>query len=204
MAHSNDKQQYNYESVRKRLDEWYRDSRIKYASTSILFELSRDEKEVMVIDFTFKHCIAQLSVAVPDFAPYEFISFEALAPYSAKALKQGYERVYFFYDSADMVEEEVVCELERALAFLVDYKPDRLGKEFIKQRGFVNLGSENPVYLIHPDDRKKFPKDSLQGEFECVDTDSQYLVLENSEMSLRVVPRVFKRSKKKFREVFTK
>ena len=185
-------QQYNYENIRKKIFEWYQKNVLEYVSKSVFFEISKNEKDTMIIDMTFEHCLAQLVVSKPDFAPYQFVSFEVMTCESEKASKNGgFELVYFFYDSISMVEDEVINALSLGIKFSMCYKPDELGNNFIGKKGIINIENKKLCYVIHPDDIKKITEELLKGEFVCIDTQFQYLVLKNSEISLRALPKVF-------------
>lgn len=76
-----------------------------------------------IFDLTFKHCLAQLTVSNPIFAPYQYVDFEAMARESEKP-----ELIYFFYDSKEMTEEEVFHELEVGIQYCSGYIPNQLRK----------------------------------------------------------------------------
>lgn len=68
---------YNYEIIKASVIEWYE---------KVLFELkkkdeiilSKNSDDVLIIDFDFQNCIAQLSVTNSQFVPYQFVYFEAM------------------------------------------------------------------------------------------------------------------------------
>ena len=122
-------QYYDYESIKNKIREWYHNCLLEHSSASNLFVISKDEKEALIIDMTFEHCLAQLEVADPIFAPYKHVAFLAMTGDSKRALKNdGLELIYFFYDAEDMHESEVIDALNLGVKFSSEYKPDAFGK----------------------------------------------------------------------------
>ena len=118
-------QPYTYESIRKSIRAWYHHDFLKLASDSAAFEISKDEKEAMIIDMTFEHCLAQLIVSMPGFAPYQFVSFEAMTYDPRKASVQGgFERIYDFYDAIGMTVGEVMDALNLGVKCAMEYQPN--------------------------------------------------------------------------------
>ena len=185
-------QPYTYENIRKSIHDWYQRELLQRAPESVRFEISKNQENVLIMDMTFDHCLAQLVVSEPDFAPYQFVALEAVTGDSQKAAQNGdCEQIYFFYDAIDMTEAEVMGELKRGLKFLMDYKPDALRNKWVSSKGRVRVGNEKVSRVIHPDDIRKVTMEALNGEFVCVDTQFQYLVVRNAEISVRVLPEMF-------------
>ena len=88
-------------------------------------ELSKDDNRGLIIDLTFKYCLAQIVVTEPVFAPYQYISFEALAIDSEKSrrMRQA-ETIYFFYDSPEFMMQDVMSEVDNGIKYCSDYAPD--------------------------------------------------------------------------------
>jgi len=99
--------------------------------------------------------------------------------------------VYFFYDSADMLENEVFNELTFGVKFYSQNIPERLRDMYLNKKGVLIIKKENLCHLIHPDDIKKYDKNLVVGNFICTNIESQYLVVRNEMISLRVLPHAF-------------
>ena len=99
--------------------------------------------------------------------------------------------VYFFYDSADMLENEVFNELTFGVKFCSQYIPERLRDMYLNKKGVLIIKKENLCHLIHPDDIKKYDKNLVVGNFICTNIESQYLFVRNEMISLRVLPHAF-------------
>lgn len=101
------------------------------------------------------------------------------------------EMVYFFYDSAEMLENEVLNELNFGVKICSEYLPDQLREMYFNKKGLLAIINENLCHVMHPDDIKKYDKDLVAGNFVCTDIESQYLVVKNNLITLRVLPQVF-------------
>jgi hypothetical protein len=184
---------YDFEKIRNKIINWYQYVLPELLTDNICAEIAKNDENVMIIDMTYKNCLAQISVSDPIFAPYKNVSFEAVTGDSKKALESGQaELIYFFYDSADLKEDEVIDELSNGVNFCSNYIPDMLEKKFINTWGVLNTSNERLNYVVHPDDVTKIMRSSLDSKFICTGTQFQYLIVKNEEIALRVLPRVFK------------
>lgn len=171
---------------------WCQNDITKQFAKKDYFEIAKNEKEALIVDLTFAYCLAQIVVSKPMFAPYQYVSFEAMTLDTKKAQETGEpELVYFFYDSIETSEKEVLDELDYGVHFCSKYIPEKFKKLYLNKRGFLIIKNENLHRVIHPDDLKQFHKDMTVNDFVCIDTDCQYLVIVNDSFSLRVLPTVF-------------
>ena len=112
---------------------------------------------------------------------------------SEKAIANGYaELIYFFYDSEDMTEDEVVNQLDKGIRFCLDYIPNDLRKKYINKTGILDFGNEKMSKAIYPADLQKVKKEFQKKEFVCTDTHCQYLVVESEGVRIMVLPKVFR------------
>lgn len=184
---------YRYEEIKKRVFEWSLKDIFRYLKKQDEIEVSRNNDEALIIDMTFDNCLAQLIVSNPTFAPYQFVSFEAMTLDSDKAQESGIpDMVYFFYDTDEVSEKEVITELGIGIKYCSDYIPDLLRKTYLSKQGIFNVGYEYMSRVVHPNDVKKINREILNSEFMCVDVEAQYLVVKNNTLSLRILPQVFK------------
>lgn len=184
--------QYTFSEIKRRIFVWSQKDILKYMLKQDGIEISRNNDEILLIDFTFENCLAQLLVSTPPFAPYHFVSFEAMTFDSEKAQTTGKpEIVYFFYDSIDMSEKEVINALEIAIKYCSSYIPNYLNKLYINKGGMLAIKSENICYTVHPDDINKVNSEIINSQFICTDVEAQYLVVKKDMLSLRILPQVF-------------
>ena len=110
---------YNYDIIKAAVIEWYEKILTKLNNKDEII-LSKNSDEVLVIDFDFQSCIAQLSVTNSQFVPYQFIYFEAM---DIEALSsEEVSPIYCFYDNETMQKSDVICALDEALEFCLNYK----------------------------------------------------------------------------------
>jgi hypothetical protein len=183
---------YDFSQIKETVLKWYQNDINRLLYNNDCVELVNNEKDKLIADMTFKNCMAQIAVSNPTFAPYKYVSFEAMTLDSKKAIESGQpELVYFFYDLPDITETEVINELNFGVKFCSSYIPDEILEKYINKQGLIDINLKNLNRSIHPDDWQKVSTESLNGEFTCVDTQFQYLVVENNQTSLRVLPIVF-------------
>jgi len=110
---------YNYDVIKSSIVEWYEKvlSRLKNKGKIIV---SQNSDEVLIIDFDFQNCIAQLSVTNSHFVPYQFVYFEAMDIETSN--REGIKPIYCFYDDDTMQESDVISALDEALVFCLNYK----------------------------------------------------------------------------------
>ena len=95
---ADDMSDYNYESIRTCILEWYKMIVIKYPESIIV--ISKNCENALIIDFDFEHCLAQLSVTKSENVPFQFIHFEAADLSVSNYQETG--PIYYFYDDQAM------------------------------------------------------------------------------------------------------
>ena len=184
---------YNFESIRTAVSEWSKGNLLQELKNNNQMEVVKDDNSVVIIDLTFQYCLAQIVVMEPGFAPYQYVSFEALALDSEKSRRFGQaEMVYFFYDSSEFMIQDVLEELDNGINYCSNYVPDLLLKTYQNKQGFLNCNLREVYKLFHPDDVKKVNETTLRKLYVCTDTFAQYLVVENDSDVLKVLPKIFK------------
>lgn len=160
-------------------------------------ELSKNKDTILIFDLTFYNCLAQIVVKEDSCAPYKNVSFEALTfADSEKSIKYGYpEMIYFFYDSEDTTEDEVITELDKGIQYCLNYIPDELRYKYINKTGVLDIENQELTKLICSDDLQKIKKNLWTKEFVCTDTWCQYLILESDGTRIMVLPKAFKVTK---------
>lgn len=183
---------YSYEEIRKRVYEWCQNDILMKLKKQDEIEISKNNDEALIVDLTFDNCLAQLIVSNPTFAPYQFVSFEAMTLDSDKAQESGIpEMVYFFYDTDKMLEKDVITELGIGIQYCSNYIPNLLAKTYLNKHGNLFIECRKLFQAVHPNDIEKINKEILNSEFICVNVEAQYLVLTNNILSLRILPQFF-------------
>lgn len=110
---------YNYETIKASVMQWYEKvlSELKNKDEIIL---SKNSDDALIIDFDFLNCIAQLSVTNSQYVPYQFVYFEAMDMEVTDL--EDITPIYSFYDDDSMQKDEVICALDEALLFCINYK----------------------------------------------------------------------------------
>lgn len=105
---------YNYEIIKASVIQWYEKvlSELKNQDGIVL---SKNSDNVVIIDFDFQNCIAQLSVNNSQFIPYQFVYFEAMDI-------ETNNQIYCFYDDDTRQKSDVISALDEALIFCSNYK----------------------------------------------------------------------------------
>ena len=110
---------YNYEIIKSSVMEWY-EKVLSELNTQVEIVLSKNSDDILIIDFDFPNCIAQLSVTSSKYVPYQFVYFEAM---DIEALDlENITPIYSFHDDDSMQKEEVIYALDEALLFCLNYK----------------------------------------------------------------------------------
>lgn len=185
-------EKYTYEEIRNNILSWIHGDKIKDLLMNDEFEVLESNNNILLINLTFNYCLAQIIVNKPCFAPYQFVSFEAMTLDSEKAHKTGNpELVYFFYDAKRMTKEMVINELEHGLKYCVRYIPSYMRNKYLFKRGLLSLELKDLYCVVHPDDISKIEGKNVKGEFVCIETEAQYLVVSNEVLSIRILPQNF-------------
>lgn len=184
--------EYTFKTIKESILMWSQNNMLKYMTQHDMYELSKNDEDILLYDLTFNHCLAQLTVSIPFFGPYQFVSFEAMTFDSEKAQDSNEpELVYFFYDTNDMTEAAVIKELEKGVKYCSCYEPDHLKSTYLYKRGMLVIGHEDLKQAIHPSDMEKVDLQNIGGKFVCKDTEAQYLVVKNEVLLVRVLPEYF-------------
>lgn len=172
--------------------EWSQKNIFKYLKEHDKMEIPKNNDDALIIDLTFDNCLAQVIVSNPTFAPYQFVSFEAMTLDSDKSQETGIpELIYFFYDTDKMSEKYVIKELEVAIRYCSDYIPNLLKKTYFNRQGVLSLNYEEICQAVHPNDVKKVKQDILNSKMMCVDVEAQYLVVNSNVLTFRILPKYF-------------
>lgn len=110
---------YNYDIIKASVLEWYKKvlSEIK---TQDGIMLSKNNDDVLIIDFDFQNCMAQLSVTNSQYVPYQFVYFEAMDIEISDS--EEITPIYSFHDDDTMQKDDVISALDEALLFCSNYK----------------------------------------------------------------------------------
>lgn len=102
---------YNYLSIKNSIINWYNEQ--FYNQDNVI--ISKDTGDILIIDFDFNECLAQLTISNANNNPFQFIYFEAVD------IENG-NNVYRFYDDINMNIREVINALIEAYKYCENYK----------------------------------------------------------------------------------
>ena len=77
---------------------WVQSNQAQWERQGIKIEIVNDADHIFHVYFTFKHCMGEILVDDPHWAPYRYYYCDVLSLGSTKTLLFGMERIYFFYD----------------------------------------------------------------------------------------------------------
>ena len=116
-----------FETVRDGILTWYQKNALKNPE---YMQLTKNEKDILIIDLTFDHCLAQITVNEPSFVPYKYVYFEAGTIESQKAVESNQpEMIYLFYGREGMTIKEITDALDAAFQFCIAYVPQLIGTD---------------------------------------------------------------------------
>lgn len=177
---------YDFDQIRKIILDWGKVLKTKYPNR---VEEIKNSQNVLILDFCFENCLAQIIIDEPTFAPYEYVSFEALD--SKKPLDSPdtqLDFIYVYYDSEHSTIKETLGMLDYGFNYCLDYIPDKLAQLYIGKRGIID-SEKSDLTALYPDDINiVFNKNEA---FECMDVQYQYLVVSNKKWIVRVLPEAF-------------
>lgn len=112
---------YNYENIKSFIYDWYKKSLCGLLNHDEMI-LSKNIDNCMIIDFSFEHCIAQLSITNISNGPYKFVYFEAMDTDINILDSIDIKPIYSFYDNDTMQIDDVIKALDDAIMFCRKYK----------------------------------------------------------------------------------
>ncbi len=110
---------YNYDIIKILILEWYVNIQEKFLNRCVI-NMSKNSDNVLIIDFEFQNCIAQLSVTNLLYVPYKYVYFEAMDLEEIGLETLG--PIYCFCDDDTMKKDAVINSLDEAVLFCVNYK----------------------------------------------------------------------------------
>ena len=96
--------------VKQAVVQWISDNKEKFKCARITIEIVENSDERLYAVLSLSECMAAIVVAEADFAPYRFVSFEAVG-----AIDGNPNMVCSWYDDENTNVEEVVANLDSAL-----------------------------------------------------------------------------------------
>ena len=104
---------YSYSEIKSHIIEWYKKLSLNYKN-KYKFYISKNEPNMLIVDFEFPECLAQLTVSNLDYTPYRYIYFESVS------LSTG-AQIYCFFDDNTAQKESVIKNLNDAFEFCRSY-----------------------------------------------------------------------------------
>lgn len=181
--------EYSFSQIKSSVFRWYQNVGCHYLAERDAGMVSKNAEEILLIDLEFTNCIAQISVSNPSFAPFKFVSFEAIS--TALQDLGDLKLTYFFYDSDGMTEQEVLNELSLGVKFCSSFVPNQLENAYLNKPGRLKIPKNQLRHFIHPDDIQKYEDPIIDSQYVCTGIQAQYLLLTNNLLSIRVLPDAF-------------
>ena len=101
---------YNFLSIKKAIVKWYNEQ--FYSQDGVV--ISKETNDILIIDFDFDKCIAQLTVSKDNNNPFQYIYFEAID-------FENENKVYCFFDNEKMNQRHVINALGEAYKYCLNY-----------------------------------------------------------------------------------
>ena len=101
--------------VKECVAQWLKDNEDKFKSKNIMVEIVTNTEECLYLTLNFGGCMAAIVVAEPDFAPYRFVSFEAM-----RIVNGISDLLHFWYDEEGTTIEEIIENLDKAIEFVLE------------------------------------------------------------------------------------
>ena len=112
---------YNYVNIKSSIYNWYKKLLCELLNNDEII-LSQNKEDSMIIDFSFAHCIAQLSVTNMSNVPYKYVFFEAMDTDIDILESTNIKPIYTFYDNDSMQINDVIKALDDAIIYCRKYK----------------------------------------------------------------------------------
>lgn len=103
------------EDIIKHVKEWAENIQIQYSET-LKLEVLTEDNAIYRAEFTCSHCMAEVLVEKPHWAPYRDVSFLVVAIVNNTA-----EMVYHWYDSEENTISDILEQLDKGIRFAIDY-----------------------------------------------------------------------------------
>lgn len=102
---------YNFFSIKEQIVNWYNEQFYNQKGVTI----SKNTEDILIIDFDFTKCLAQLTVSRNNNNPFQFIYFEAID-------LEKENKIYCFFDNENMNQREVINALSKAYNYCLNYE----------------------------------------------------------------------------------
>lgn len=102
--------------VKETVIQWINENSQKFVFKNIVMETIENKEELLYVILNFGGCMASIIVAKPDFAPYRFVSFEAVT-----MEKGAHKMVYAWYDDEETTPEGIVRNLDKAINIVLEH-----------------------------------------------------------------------------------
>lgn len=102
--------------VREAVAQWLNRNQGKLEKNNILAEILKDNKSCLRVELNFGELLAEILVEEPDFAPYRYVSFQAV-----DIINGVPQMVYSWYDEEGNTIEEIIKNLDKAIDVVFGY-----------------------------------------------------------------------------------
>lgn len=102
--------------VKEIITQWIKNEEESFKNKSILIEIIKNTEDCLYVILNFGKCMAAIVVAEPDFAPYRFVSFEAV-----DIVDGNHRMVHAWYDEEGDTIEDIIKNLNNAIDIVLEY-----------------------------------------------------------------------------------
>lgn len=102
--------------VRGAISKWLKDNNEKFKNKNILLEVLKDDENCLRVELNFGELLAEILVEEPDFAPYRYVSFQAVGIVNGVP-----DLMYFWYDEEKTSVEDIIENLTKAIDVVFEY-----------------------------------------------------------------------------------
>ena len=106
--------------IKEAVTQWLQDNKLKFENRNIVIETVENNEECLYVIINFEECMAAIVVAIPDFAPYRYVSLEAV-----DIVNDMHKTVYAWYDDDETTIDDVIENLNRAINIVAEYSTSK-------------------------------------------------------------------------------
>ena len=102
--------------VREAISKWLESSNEQLRNKNISCEILKDDESCLRVELNFGELLAEILVEEPDWAPYRYVSFQAVGTVNGVP-----DLLHFWYDKEDTSIEEVIENLDKAVTVVWEH-----------------------------------------------------------------------------------
>jgi len=101
--------------IKEAISKWIKGNNEELRNNDILIEMLKDDRNCLRIGLDFGEILAEILVVKPDFAPFRYVSFQAVG------LVNGIpDLLHFWYDNEESTIEDIINNLDKSIQVLLE------------------------------------------------------------------------------------